>query len=114
MEPTFERGPGEPLRFGVADMAAEQVRVVAEVLDRDKRDGVHPALYRGVTRRECRDPPGEGGHESVQVLRRECPVDSAVSFGEVGVVVVGAEQNLEGTGPAHHPDKVFHPTTAWK
>ena len=57
--------------------------------------------------REPSDPLRERPDELVECARRHGAIDPAVPLGEVRVVVLGAQQDLERPGTAHEPSEVL-------
>ena len=54
-----------------------------------------------------RDPLGERPNERAERRCGQGSIDPAVPFGEVCVVVLGAQQDLEGAGAPHQPGEVL-------
>jgi hypothetical protein len=109
----LHRAPDEKLRLGRADACAEEIGVASKVIERRERDRVGPALDGDVTGRgKRRDATCEGAYETVERVRGQCSVDPAVALGEVGVVVVGGQHDLQGPGTTQEPRQILGSTSA--
>ena len=89
-------------------MGAIFVVVPPEVLDRRQRDRVDPVLHHHLAGgRERGDPMGERSHEAAERLRGQRSVDPAVPLGQLRVVVLRAQHDLERPGAAHEAHEVL-------
>jgi hypothetical protein len=97
-----------PARRVAGHARSEEVGVAAEVLDRCERYRVDPFLDRGeACAGEAGDAVGERADEGVELIGRKSSIDPAVLFGELRVVVVGAQQNLERASATHQANEML-------
>jgi hypothetical protein len=102
------RGVEQTLRLGAARAFTEEIGVAPEVFDRWERDGVDPILDRRMTSsRKGGDPMGECSDELIERVGRQRPVDPAIALGEVGVVVVRGQHDLERPAATHSSCEVL-------
>jgi hypothetical protein len=108
LEPALERGLDACLGLGLADAGSEQVRVAVEVVAGRQRDRVHAVLDGAET--GCGEP-GDAARKRADEPRERLggqrALDPAVTLREIGVVVGGAEHDLECPAAAHQAREVL-------
>src|SRR4051794_7847825 len=107
LEAARHRRSGPLLRGRLARKLREEIGVAPELLgrrERDRADAVLGGRQRGG--REAGDPLRERADEVTQLVGVQRAVDPAVAFGQLRVVVLAAEHDLEGAPAAHEPREV--------
>jgi DNA-binding CsgD family transcriptional regulator len=108
LQAALHRGSDSALHLGGAHRLAEDVGITAEVLGRRERDRVDALLDRDMAdRRESCDPVSERSDEVVELVGRHRSVDPAVPLGQLRVVVLRAQHDLQRSSTTHETHEVL-------
>src|SRR5262245_52944094 len=87
--------------------------IAPDVLDGRKTDRVDSLLDGRMTCGwELCDPMSKGTDEIINLVGRQRAIDPAVSFGQICVIILGAQHNFERTPTTHKPCQVLRAARA--
>src|SRR5690348_4142194 len=99
LEAVIHRGLSLSLGLRAAYGIAEEIGIATELLGRRQGDRVDAILdYHATGRREAGDAMRERSNEFGECCSGQRPIDPAVSFRQLGVIVLRAQQDLERPG----------------
>src|SRR5882724_8839186 len=108
LKTAFHRSLREFLELIRARTLEEEIRIATDVLNGWKRDCVYPLLYHRMSRcGKPGNPKSERSDEIVKLFGRQRPIDPAVAFSQIRVVVLCGQHHFERATAAHQPREVL-------
>ena len=108
MKAVFHRGQRQLLELIRACALKEEIGIAADVLDTRKADRIHPFLDDGMPgSREFGDPMSERPYEIANLVAGQRSIDPAVTFSQIGVVVLRAQHDFERSRAAHQSGEML-------
>ena len=113
LEAVTHRGANSALRLRLAYFFAKGIGIAAKLLGRCERDGIDPDLSCSVTRgRKAGNPLSQLSDEIPEGGPGQRSIAPAVPFSQLGVVILGAQHDLERPPSPHEPGEVLTGTAA--